>query len=118
MSKHNWSEKEDKICCKFYYNYFVKKNSCLKVDEFVTILKKKLVAIEENSIKMKLQNIKYFLQRSNVKDYLDIAPLPHNSAQTEKIMTTILQKGNYKAKYATIVLALIILISYFIFIRK
>lgn len=88
--KHKWTYEEDILCCKLYYDIFVKEKRKIGIDAFVSELLTQLPNIKSNSIKMKVQNIKKILMDLDIEDSLVCTGLANYSKQNLKAMNEVL----------------------------
>lgn len=84
--KHRWTLAEDEYCCRRYAEEYVLRKSSMDMSSFVRLLSKELSEIKENSLKMKITNIKQILLDMGIEDSLIVKPLKNYSQQNKRAM--------------------------------
>ena len=90
--KHRWTMAEDEHCCKRYVEEYVIRKSNMDMSSFARLLSKELPEIKENSIKMKITNIKQILIEMEIEDTLTAKPLKNYSKQNKLAMEKVLKE--------------------------
>lgn len=90
-----WTLEENIFFCrKCVEEYVVKKNST-KVSDFVKKIEKEMnYSIKKDSLRMKAQNVKYFLVANKIENTLEISPLSNCSKDNIKAMEKVLKELN------------------------
>lgn len=83
MHKEKWTKKEDEICCKIVIDIYVIEKKNTSVADCVKCIRScEGIKYEENSVKMRMQNIKALLEDMGISNTLDVSPLAHAGKQT------------------------------------
>lgn len=90
-----WTLEENIFFCrKCVEEYVVKKNST-KVSDFVKKIEKEMnYSIKKDSLRMKAQNVKYFLVANKIENTLEISPLSNCSKDNIEAMKKVLKELN------------------------
>ncbi len=90
-----WTLEENIFFCrKCVEEYVVKKNST-KVSDFVKKIEKEMnYSIKKDSLRMKAQNVKYFLVANKIENTLEISPLSNCSKDNIEAMEKVLKELN------------------------
>ena len=90
-----WTLEENIFFCrKCVEEYVVKKNST-KVSDFVKKIEKEMnYIIKKDSLRMKAQNVKYFLVANKIENTLEISPLSNCSKDNIEAMEKVLKELN------------------------
>ena len=87
-----WKLEEDIICCEVcVYEYVICKNdmnikSCIeKIKQHASICNR-----EVGSIRQRIQNIKYCIEKLCIENTIPVSPLSHAGSQTKQALTTCL----------------------------
>ena len=81
---HRWTYHEDELCCREYFKTYVAEKRSLPLRDFVCHLALKLPNIPENSLRMKVQNIKQLSIEAGIEDSLQSKPLSNCSLQNRR----------------------------------
>ena len=90
-ARHTWTEKEDVLCCLEYLKYSLQNIYIKEYSPLLDKLSQQLQEISRNSIKMKLQNIKYLCEQNKIPDFIDIKSLSNYSQQNEYLFLLVTQ---------------------------
>lgn len=90
-TKHIWTDKDDYTCTYEYLKYSLKDNNMKEYTELLNSLSRKLPDISRNSIKCKLQNIKWLCETSNIPDFIRISSWTNASSNNYYFFHLILQ---------------------------
>ena len=95
MARHMWTKEENIFFCRrCVEEYIIKKNST-KVSDFISAIEKEMnYTIEKGSLKMKAQNVKYFLVANKIENTLEISPLSNCSKDNIEAMEKVLKELN------------------------
>jgi hypothetical protein len=91
MKKETWSEYENKLCCKICVEHYVVNKYPFQLEKLLTKLSE--INKKKDSIRMKIQNIKFILDDMGIENTLEIAPLKNASMQNRKTMLEILEEN-------------------------
>lgn len=94
VEKHKWTLQEDLECCETCIQQFVVNKTNLSMNELINDLSRKLPDISENSLRMKVQNIKQLLEEHGINNTLNTKPLGNYSKQNERAMSLALSRLN------------------------
>jgi len=81
---HRWTFEEDRICCEKFLEYYVVKKSDMDTAQFIELLSKEVPDVTSGSLRMKVQNIKYLVNRAGFEDTSTLTWLSQCSMQCEK----------------------------------
>ena len=95
MGDIGWTDTEDRICCKAVLNEYILKENSADINNLIDEIKRNSAFDKrsEGAIRMRLQNIKSFLDNIGVKNTIPLKPLSNYADQTKRIMTEELQKA-------------------------
>ena len=79
--KHEWTLKDDLICCTEYLNFIFKREKNDSAAELLRHLEGLLPHISRGSLRMKIQNIKQVALDEGLEDQMDTTPLKNYSLQ-------------------------------------
>ena len=96
MARHNWTYHDNEVCCRKFMEYYIINHRDLRLSDFVRLLKAELPDISENSLKWKVQNIKYLSTEAGMKDSLKCGTAEHCSPDNIKASYALL--GEYGLK--------------------
>ncbi len=94
MSRQSWTYNENEICCMRYVERYVIGNSTMRLSEFVRTLKNELPRLSENSLKWKVQNIKYLSMKAGFNDSLKSAVAENCSQDNVRAFHAVLSMYN------------------------
>lgn len=96
-----WKAEEDIICCEVcVYEYVIKKNDT-EIKTCIETIKKhaSICRRGEESIKNRIQNIKFWLDELYIENNIPVTPLSHAANQTKKCLLDCLKNtGMYVLK--------------------
>ena len=93
---HRWTMEEDAICCKRFLEYYVLQGSNLDTIQFLQMLAKEVPDVSEGSLRMKIQNIKYLVEREGIENTSTLKWLSQYSVQCEKAFYQALRELNIR----------------------
>lgn len=96
MARYSWTYQDNEVCCRKFIEYYIIHQSDLRLSDFVRLLKLDLPDISENSLKWKVQNIKYLSAEAGMKDSLKCGTAAHCSPDNIKAFYTLLSEHNLK----------------------
>lgn len=92
-----WKPEEDIICCEVcVYEYVIQKNNtdintCIKkIKQHASIYNR-----EVDSIRQRIQNIKYWIEELHVENTIPVSSLSHAGIQTKRALMTCLENIGY-----------------------
>ena len=89
MDRHNWTYRENEVCCKRYLEQYVLRRGDLSVSTFVRLLKQELPQLKENSIRRKVHNIRYLSLEAKLNDYMNCPAESNCSSDNRKAFYTL-----------------------------
>lgn len=93
MSKtHDWTYEEDLICCMEYLDFVFNYTGEDTLSKLAEKVQKQLPHIKIESLKMKIQNIKYIAMESGLEDRLSFSPLSRYSKQCKRAFADATEK--------------------------
>lgn len=90
-AKHSWTDKEEFKCTYEYLKYSLRDCSMKEYTELLNNLSRQLPDISKNSIRCKLQNIKWLCELLDIPDFVRINPLGHISTTNDYFFRLIIQ---------------------------
>lgn len=90
----NWSYEDNKICSRAVIEYFVTGKNAPEISDVISLIKTQCPHLREESIKMKLQNIKYLLEKWYIPNSLTLSPLENASEDSIKALDECLKEFN------------------------
>ena len=95
MPKHMWTKEENILFCRKCIEEYVVKKQRTKVSDFINIIEKEMnYIIGKGSLRMKAQNVKYFLEENKIENTLDIPSLSNCSKGNIEAMEKVLKEMN------------------------
>lgn len=91
QEKHIWSDKDETICCYEYLKYSLKNNYSKEYTIILDKLSNLLPDIPKNSIKMKLQNIKFLCESRGIPDFVELKSLCNASTKNHNVFSYLIQ---------------------------
>lgn len=88
--KHTWTDKEEATCCYTYLKHSLQDNYPKDYSTILNKLSNQFPDISRNSIKMKLQNIKFLCMQKNIPDSIQIQPLCNASNKNWEFFNLII----------------------------